>query len=139
MHVVHHAQQRLLFRRLHHQAQRGHGHQELVRLASIGKPERDTQASPLWLGQRAQLAGQRSAQLVKPGKRELHFGLDAEAPHDLKAGRLLSQLAQQSRLAGTRLAAHDHYAALSFLSAVHKAPQERHLGCPPVYALAIAS
>ena len=48
--VVHHAQQRPFLRRLRHQAERGEGDHEPVRVVARGQPERDAQRASLRCG-----------------------------------------------------------------------------------------
>jgi hypothetical protein len=55
----------------------------------------------------------RCAQLVEPGERQLHVGLDAGRSRDAASGRALHQVLQQRGLADPRLAAQDQHLTLA--------------------------
>jgi len=130
--VIHDTEQRLLLGHLRHQAERGQRHHERVRIVASGKAERDAERPSLRLGERVQPVKHRGAQLVQPGERELHLGLDASGAHYPEAGCLPDELPEQCRLPDTRFAAHNDDAASAIPDTVQQLPQSAELTASPV-------
>ena len=75
--VVDDAQQRLLLGDLRQQAERGQADEEAVGRRAGREAERDPQRVLLRLRERVEAVEQRRAELMQPGERQLHLGLDA--------------------------------------------------------------
>jgi hypothetical protein len=65
--------------------------------------------------QMLEVSEHRRAQLMEPGERKLHLGLDARHSHDPISRRAFPQVAEQRGLADPRLAPHDQHLALTRL------------------------
>ena len=110
--VVHDADQRPLAGDLRQQAQDGQAHREAIRCVPVPQAERDGEGVALWTRQAIEAVQERRAQLVQPGERELHLGLDARRLRDAKSRRALQQVGQQRGLAGAGLTAQDQHLTL---------------------------
>ncbi len=97
--VVDEAQQWPLGGDLRQEAERGERHEEPVGGAARREAEGDAQCVLLRFGDRVEVRQHRPAQLVQPGERQLHLGLDTRDPSDPEAGRLPSAMAQECGLA----------------------------------------
>ncbi len=103
--VIHQADQRLFFRYLGQQAQHGQPHQEAIRRWAAAHPERGPQRVMLRYRHAAEVIQHGRAQLVQPGKGQLHFCFHARrARHPAPPGAP-GQVVQQHGLAYARLAA----------------------------------
>ena len=101
-----------LLGRVGQQAQDRQGDEEAVRGGAVLQPERRPQRIALRAGQSVEPVEHRRAQLVQPGERELHLGLDARDPGDAALRGPLGDVLQQRGLADPRLAAQDQHRAL---------------------------
>ena len=128
--VVHRADQRLLLRHLGQQAQHSQPDQETVRRVSIAQTEGGGQRSTLRTGKTIETFDHRHAQLVQPGERHLHLGLNASGPRDLTSRRSPHQVLHQRGLADPRLAAQHQYLTLTRLGARHQPIQRFALAAP---------
>src|SRR5262249_24657387 len=70
------------------QAERRERHEEPVGGRAGREAEGDAEGVPLRLGKRVQLREERRAELVQPGERQLHLGLDTGDLDDAEARRL---------------------------------------------------
>ena len=111
--IIHHAHQRLLLGDVGQQAQKSQPDQEAVRGVADLQTERCAERVALWPGKAVEPTEERHTQLVQPGEREFHLGLDADRPGGTASGRASQQIAQQRRLADARLAAQDQRAAVA--------------------------
>jgi hypothetical protein len=110
--IVDDAKKRPFLSDLRHQAQRGEAYQEAIRRISGPESERDAEGVALGARQMIHMIEHRRTELLQGGVSELHLGLDADRPHDLKPRRRLNRIVQQRGLADPGLAMHDKRAAL---------------------------
>jgi hypothetical protein len=80
--VIDHADQRLLLRDISGQAEHRQPDQESVRWIASRQTESGGQRIPLRAGKAINVLQHRGAQQVKPGKRQLHLGLDTCCPNN---------------------------------------------------------
>ena len=111
--VIDQADQRLLPGCLGQQAQHGQADQEPVRGGPGAEPERGLQRLTLRTRQPVQVSQQRLAQLLQPGKCQLHLGLDARGTDHPAARRVPRGVVQQRALAHPRLAGQHQRLALA--------------------------
>ncbi len=126
--VVHEAEQRLLGRRVGQQAENRETDQEPVRRWPRTQPERRGQSLALRTGKPLDAPEERGAQLVQPGERKLHLGLDACPANDAVVASTLREMVQEGGLADTGLAPQHQDGAAPGL----------HHGAQPVEHLALA-
>ena len=122
--IVDHAHERARLGGLGEQAQDRQRDQEAVRRRAVLEAERHLQRGPLRRRQRLQTVGQRRAQVMQTGERELHLRLHAGRPCDATSGGLPGDVFQQRRLADPRLAAQHQRRALADSDALQQ-PVER--------------
>ena len=121
--VIEYADQRSVLGDLGQQAERRQRHEKALRRRAVLQTERDLQRVPLRARQASELTEHRRAQLVQPGERKLHLGLDARGAGDATALRVLEHVLEQRRLADPRLAAQDQDPALPRPRIRHQALQ----------------
>ena len=109
--VVDQAYERLLLGHLGQQTEDCQPDQEAVRSGSTPQAERGAERIALRTRQTLEPIQKRRAELLQPGERELHLGLDARRSRDATLRRPLHQVVQQGGLADPRLAAHDQHLA----------------------------
>lgn len=120
--VVDAGQQRLALGDLGEQRHSAEGDEEAVGRVTGGEAERHAQGALLGLWQAVELPEQRGAELMQPGERQLHLGLDAGDPGDAEPRRLLDGVAQQRRLADPRISADDEDRAAAVAGVVQQPP-----------------
>jgi hypothetical protein len=111
--VVDQAHQRSLRVGLGQQSEQGESEDEPVWRRAGADPGRDPHRVLLRLGQAVQPIQHRRRQLMQPGERQFHLGLDRDDARHPAPGRLRAQVLKQRRLAGARAAPHNQGAALS--------------------------
>ena len=128
--VVHEAQQRALVGDRGQQAQHGQRDQEAVGRVAGRQAQRHAQRVALGLREPVEPREHRRAELMDPGERQLHLGLDARDVRDAEAGGLPGRVAQQRRLPDARLAADDQDGALPVARVCEQAVEQLPLAGP---------
>jgi hypothetical protein len=137
--VVDQADERPVAGGLGQQPQQGQADVEPVRRLPGGEAERGAERIPLGLRQVVQAAQHRGAQLLQPGERQLHLGLDPRRPGDPAPGRRPDEVVEQSGLADARLAPHDQHLALAAPDGRQETVQRpRNRGCACLLGIAVA-
>jgi hypothetical protein len=110
--VVDQAHERLVAGRLRQQAQQRQPDEEAVGRLAGPQAQRRADGRGLGIGQLGQAAEHGRAQLVQPGERQLHLGLDPHRPGDVTPLGPVLDVVQQHRLAHPGLAPHHQDLAL---------------------------
>jgi hypothetical protein len=109
--VVDEADQGLILCDVGQQAQRGKADQETVGCVPAPQGERRLQRIALGGREPIEPVEERRAELVEPGERELHLGLDTSGARDAAPGCVARQVLQQRRLADPGFATQDEHPA----------------------------
>ena len=128
--IVDQADQRLLLGGVTQETQHGQADQETIRCLAGPQAEGGGQRFTLRRGQPLEPVQQRRTQLLQPGERELHLGLDADRVEYPAARRPLGHVLQQRRLADTGLAAHHQRLALACANGADQLIEGRALATP---------
>ena len=118
--VVDEADQGALLGGVRQQAECGEPDEEGVGCLPLQETEHNAERLALRWGEPTEVIQERSAQLVEPGERELHLGLDAGGACDAALGCAACQVLQQRGLAYPGFAAEDEYSALASADARHE-------------------
>ena len=129
--VVHDRDERPLLRHVGQQAQDRQADEEAIRGVAAAQAERGAERVALRSRQALQAIHERRAELLQPGERELHLGLDARRAGDGAPRRAPHQVSEQRALADPGLAAQHERPARARPDArhqLHPAPRTRCAG-----------
>jgi hypothetical protein len=129
--IVDQTDERPLAGDLRQQTQQGQADEEPVRHVPLADAQRRGESVALGSWQALQAGQHRCAQLVQPGERQLHLGLDARRPGDPAPRRSPVEVAQQRGLADARLAPHDERLAVAVPDVRHEPVQQLAFLLPP--------
>jgi hypothetical protein len=131
LHVVDHADQRLVSRRLGEQPEHGQPHHQRLRRRARAQPECRRERLPLRLRQLAEVPEQRRDQLLQRRVRDLGLRLDTGGPGHPPGASVAREVVQQRGLPRAGLPAQHQHTALTSTDVTQQTVERIPLTPPP--------